>query len=93
VSRRLEVDPDSLRAAAGSSEEISAGLVVHSVGGAGLPGNRPSQVAVGTLDAVIAAVRGRQADRIASQARGMMVGSGCYSSADESAEGNIAEAV
>ena len=68
MANDLEVDTSGLRAAAFYSGQIAAGVLAAGSADSGTVGARPSGAGIAALDAAGAAVRTRQANRIAGQA-------------------------
>ena len=83
MANELTVSTDSLRAAAVSSESITAALS----GGGGVPS---INAGIAAMDAALGSVRRRQAVRIGGQAEGMSTGSARYETTDADGAGAIA---
>lgn len=88
MANDLEVDTSGMRAAASDSGQIAADVLADG-SKAGPIAARPSGIGIAALDAAGAAVRTRQANRIAAQAGDVATAGGRYDDTD----GGSAEAI
>ncbi|MCG7608827.1 MULTISPECIES: hypothetical protein [Mycobacterium] len=92
MANGLEVNAGGLRAAAGASDALAAGLVAGAVDGC-FGGDDPSAAGVGAVNAALNVVRERQARRVVGQAGDLSVGGGRYDDTDSSGAGAISATV
>lgn len=92
MANGLEVNADGLRAAAGVSDAVAAGLITGAVNGC-LSGDDPSAAGVSAVNAALNVVRDRQARRVAGQAGDLSVGGARYDDTDSSSAGEISVTV
>jgi hypothetical protein len=91
MTNNLTVSSGGLRAGATSSDAAAAALTINAADGRSV--NYASQAGVAALDDATTSVRGRQANRIAFDARHMSSASSRYDDTDGSSAGNLAESV
>lgn len=87
VADELEVDADGLRTAATSSATVAAGLTGGSFDTTS--SSQPSSAGIAAVNAALAAVRGRHANRITGQAGDLTTSGARYDSTDGDGAGAI----
>jgi hypothetical protein len=92
MAKDLNVDTTGLRAAAAASAS-TAGVVLTSESVSGPTGTRPSDAGIAAVDAASAALRVRQAGRIAGQAGDLSAASAGYDDTDRSNAADISATV
>jgi len=92
MANGLEVNADGLRAAAGVSDALAAGLVTRAAESC-LGGDDPSAAGVSAVNTALNVVRVRQARRVAGQAGDLSVSGGRYDDTDSSSAGEISVTV
>lgn len=80
MANELEVDVGGLRIAAASSDTIAAGLTGGSFDAAA--SSQPSSAGIAAVNAALACVRGRHANRITGQAGDLTTSSARYDTTD-----------
>lgn len=83
----LQVDADSLSAAATKGDAVAVGLVTEPAGG--VSGGQPSEAGVSAFDAALSAIQTHQSERVSANAELLQVSAAVYTTTDGDGANNI----